>query len=297
MPSPIVSGAEYLALPRAPETWLIEPIIPTSGACLLYGDAKVGKSFAAIQLALAIQSGGDWFGFPVRTRGPVVYVQLDTPRSLWATRLAAIGESEPEIAHLGCADRETLDIYPFDILNPLHADLLTVALREIQPVAVVVDTIREAHSGDENDSTTMRNVVSSLVASTQPAALITVAHSRKSIGDQGADLIGDNRGSNYVVGRMDSIIRFTRRTMHYTGRAVEEGTIRIHREDNGLWTADNDEVQAHIEAVLADSSLTTTRARAQELAVKIGKSEEAARSILRRHSLATHTQSDARQSG
>ena len=281
----IVSGVEYLSLPRAPEAWVVEPLIPTSGACLLYGDPKVGKSFAAIQLALSIQEGREWLGFPTRARGPVVYVQLDTPRSLWASRLANIRITEPGVDRLLCADRETLDTFPFDILRPDHADLLTVSLREIQPVAVIIDTIRESHSGDENDSTTMRNVVSSLVAVTHPAALIVVAHSRKSIGDQGADLIGDNRGSNYVVGRMDSIIRFSRRTAHYTGRAIEEGSIRIHREDNGLWTPDNDEIESHIIAVMNDPSLPTVRARAMELAVRTGKSEEAARSILRRHSL------------
>lgn len=251
---------------------------------MLYGDAKVGKSFAAIQLALSIHEGSDWFGFPVRTKGPVAYVQLDTPRSLWAARLAAIKESGVQgIDGLALADRETLDTFPFDILDTSHSDLLTVSLRELQPVAVIIDTIREAHSGDENDSTTMRNVVSRLVAATQPAALIVVAHSRKSVGDQGADLISDNRGSNYVVGRMDAIVRFTRRNAHYTGRAIEEGTIRIHREDNGLWTADNDEIDQHIASVLADDSLTTQSARARELAIMTGRSEEAARSLLRRH--------------
>src|SRR3990167_6601963 len=281
--NPIVCGADYLTLPRAPETWLVEPLVPTGGSCLVYGDAKVGKSFAAIQLALAIEQGSDWLGFPVRAAGKVVYVQLDTPRSLWATRLASIRVSHPEVDQLMCADRETLDTFPFDILNPSHSDLLTVALREINPVAVVIDTIRESHSGDENDSTTMRNVVSSLVAATQPAALIVVAHSRKNVGDQTADLIADNRGSNYIVGRMDSIISFNRRTAHYTGRAIEEGTIRIHREDNGLWTPDEDKIDHHIDYILSDSSLPTMREKAQELAIRVGKTEEAARSILRRY--------------
>src|SRR3990167_6866481 len=146
----ILSGGEDLSLPRAPETWVVEPLIPTSGACLLYGDPKVGKSFAAIQLALSIQEGREWLGFPTRARGPVVYVQLDTPRSLWASRLANIRITEPGVDRLLCADRETLDTFPFDILRPDHADLLTVSLREIQPIAVIIDTIRESHSGDEN---------------------------------------------------------------------------------------------------------------------------------------------------
>ena len=232
----IVPGLDYITLPRAPETWLIEPLIPAGGSCLLYGDPKIGKSFAAIQLALAIQEGRDWLGFQTRTAGRVVYIQLDTPRSLWATRLEAIRVTHPEVDQLMCADRETLETFPYDVLNPAHADLLTVALREIAPVAVIIDTIRESHSGDEDKSTTMRNVVSTLAAITQPAAMILVAHSRKAIGDNDPSLINDNRGSNYVTGRMDVIIRFSKSSAHIIGRAVEETTIRIHQEKNGLWS-------------------------------------------------------------
>src|SRR5688572_32876186 len=111
----IVTGLEYLKLPRAKETWLVDPILPTSGALLLYGDPKVGKSFAALQLAAALASPSveESFGFPVKTHGPVVYVQLDTPRSLWAERLEEVRESGVNTDSIHFADRETLDCFPF----------------------------------------------------------------------------------------------------------------------------------------------------------------------------------------
>lgn len=281
--SPILSGTDYLSLPRDPETWLIKPLLPTSGAAILYGDPKVGKSYAALQLALALRTGEPWLGFQIPQAGPVVYIQLDTPRSLWTLRLDELGAAGHAMNLIHYADRETIGVFPFDILNPEHKSLLIEALKPLKAVAVVMDTIREAHSADENDSTAMRNVIGELVAATQPAALVLISHSRKPSQDGGYDLLADQRGSGYVVGRMDCILRMTKKSLYFTGRGIEEGSIRISREETGFWAPETAELDIHILNVLSDKSLTTTRARAKALAILIGKSEEACRSLLRRY--------------
>jgi hypothetical protein len=148
--------------------------------------------------------------------------------------------------------------------------------------AVIIDTLREAHSGEEDSSTTSRNVIANLVAATQPAALIIISHSRKPNPDGDRDLLADHRGSSYIVGRMDAIIRLTKTRMFYTGRSIEAGDVKLEREDNGLWAPKQDDVGPAIEKVLADTSLTTLRAKARILAPIIGSSEEAAMSRLRR---------------
>lgn len=286
MPStaPIVTGAEYLALPREAEAWLIRPLIPVGGSVIIYGDAKVGKSYAALQLANALVQGGEWLGFPVTQRGRVVYVQLDTPRNLWAERLEQLKESGIPVDVIDFADRETLQTMPFNILEKEHYLLLQGAIRKISPVAVVVDTIREAHDGDENESGAMKNVVSALQAAVFPAALILISHGRKTLQDAPHDLISDVRGSNYVVGRMDAIIKFSKASMGYTGRAIEEGHVRLRRQENGLWVPATAELEAHIEAILLDTSLTTILGRAQALQKRLpDKSEESCRSALRRY--------------
>lgn len=278
----ILSADEYLAQPRSPETWLIEPLLPTGGTMLLYGDPKVGKSYAAIQLALALSGAClDWFGFPVRNPGPVVYVQLDTPRSLWAERLDTLKAAGLPVERLFLADRETLKTWPFNILNDDHFVLLQAALLDINPLAVIIDTLRESHSGDENDSTAMQIVTSRLVAATHPAALVVVSHSRKP-SENGYDLINDNRGSSYATGAMDAICRFSKKGMHYVGRAIEEGSLKLSRNDDGTWGVSDVDITPHIQAVLADPSLSSVKARAAQLALKTGKTEEACRSILRR---------------
>lgn len=276
---------EYLALPRTKEVYLIKPLIPAGGSCLLYGAPKLGKSYLGIQVATALTGmAQEWLGFPVMLAGRVLYLQLDTPRSTWADRFAEmIGKGGLQYNdNLRLADRETFAKYPFDILQPGHVQYLFDLVREHDPVAVVVDTIREAHSGDEDNSTVMRNVIANLVYATHPAALILISHSRKAQPDMDKSLMDDHRGSSYVSGRMDAILRLTRTRLYYTGRSIEEGDVRLERLDSGLWAPFLDDTKPMVEKVLHDTSLTSLRAKAKALAPLIFKSEEASMSLLRR---------------
>ncbi len=277
---------DYLKLPRDRETWLIKPLIPTSGAALLYGDPKVGKSYMGIQLALALSGqSSDWLGFPIGQVGKVLYLQLDTPRSVWAVRFYEMlqrGKLQYESSKLLLADRESIAYYPFDILQPLHMKYLRDIIQEHTPTAVIVDTLRESHSGDEDSSTVARNVIGNLVGACHPAALIVISHGRKPNPDMDKDLLADHRGSSYITGRMDAIMRLTKTRLYYTGRSIEAGDIKVQRTDNGLWQPVPDEVGPMIAKVMADVSIPSLRGKARVLATLVGKSEEASMSLLRR---------------
>lgn len=277
---------DYLHLPREAQTYLMKPLIPTAGACLLYGAPKLGKSYLGIQLALAISGQTpDFMGFPVTRPGKVLYLQLDTPRSVWAQRFEDMivkGNLKYDSSTLLLGDRETFEHFPFDILQPAHMKELNLYCQMQQPVAVVVDTLRELHSGDEDNSTTARNVIANLVGATSPAALILISHDRKPNPDRENDIMADHRGSSYITGRMDAILRLTKNKLYYAGRSIEAGDIRMERMDNGLWKEAIDEYTPIIMKVMADPTLHSWSARARVLAPLIHKSEEAAKSLLRR---------------
>lgn len=290
----IVSGSDYLALPRAPETYLIDGLLPTGGNMLIYGDPKVGKSYAALQLATCIVTGAEWLGFKIAQPSPVVYVQLDTPRSLWADRMSKLSDAGVPVDLVHQSDRELLETFPFDILEPRHFAKLVSALSSITeksdegeevdlaPGAVIIDTLREAHSGDENDSTEMQEVVAHLEAAVKPAALILISHSRKSNPEQGFSLMNDNRGSNYIVGRMDAICRFSHKTMRVTSRSLEEHGVDIERRDDGTWDVKNDDLKLAAQALIQAGG-TSVREMARSLHTAFpGKSEAACRAMLRR---------------
>jgi hypothetical protein len=278
----------YLTLPRDKEAWLIKPLLPVSGAALIYSQEKLGKTSLAIQLGAALSGGSsEWMGFGVSQHGPVLYLQLDTPRSTFAIRFEKLRQHGYPYRNENflIADRECLDKYPFDILQPTHVQHLHELVHRHQAIAVIVDTLRESHSGDEDNSTNMRNVIVNLVGATHPAALVVISHSRKPSQDMSPSLMADHRGSSYVTGRMDVIMRLTKNRLYYGGRSIEEGDMKLLRQDvDGvlLWEPDPDEIGQHLTNVLADDTLKSMRAKARVLAPLIHKSEEAAMSAIRR---------------
>lgn len=250
---------------------------------LLYGDPKVGKSFAALQLAGALQAGSNWLGFATR-KSSVVYLQLDTPRNVWQARLFDLQKKGALVGNMPhMADRESLQTWPFDILKPDHLIMLREELQQLKPDLVIIDTLRESHSADENDSTEMQEAVAALVAATQPAAMCLISHSRKPSQDEGFSLMNDNRGSSYVVGRMDAIVRFTPKSARVSGRSIEEHSLDLERADSGFWEVRNGEVDVHIVSVLLDPAHDSVRAASRALSARIDKSESACRGMLRRY--------------
>ena len=247
----------------------------------MYGDAKVGKSFLALQLVSAIQSGDNFLGFEVPSPGSVCYVQLDTPRSLWADRIETLVSKGLNLTRTKHADRDTLNCWPFDALNPEHIDILKSAV-PTDCKLVVIDTLRAAHLGEENDSKTMANVIAQLVSATQPAALLMVTHSKKPNYENGPDILADLRGSSAQVAAVDAILRLTKRSFHYVGRAVEEGSVKVERQDDGTWASAQNDIEDAVTAVIGDSSVESIKAKAKLLSSKIGRTEEACRSLIRR---------------
>lgn len=279
---------EYIEQPHGPSTWLVKDLIPMGGAGLIYGLQKTGKSAAAIQLACALSGGADdWLGFKISTHGTVLFLELDTPRSTWRLRFKALSKVGVKYSNsnLLIADRESLEYHPFDILQPMHMKYLYSLVQPIKPMVVIVDTLRKVHSGEEDSSSTMSNVVSSLQAAIHPAALILISHSRKPHVDAGHDLMSDHRGSGSVTAEMDAVMKMTKTKLFYGGRNIEEGDIRLERMETNdilLWRIRDDNEGELIQKVLCDTSLISMRAKARALGLLVGKGEEACMSIIRR---------------
>lgn len=231
-----VSGDDYVRLPRDPEPWVIQHLVATGGMTNLYGPPKTAKSFAALGMAIAVSSGAlKWLKFDVLKHGPVAYLQIDTPRSEWSRRLNQLKWFHYDVSKIFFADMY-MTPFPYNILDPSHLKWLTEEMKVIKPVMVVVDTLREVHSGDENDSTPMKMVIAALVSACKPAAIVLISHSRKespAAAMAGLDsLMSDARGSSYVAGRMDTVVKFTETSMTYKGRGLGEGRLSIVQNDD-----------------------------------------------------------------
>lgn len=155
----------------------------------------------------------------------MAYLQIDTPREEWSQRIGRLTFTEPQPHELFIADMWQVPQFPFDVLDPQKIGMgwLRDQIAAVNPVVTIIDTLREVHGGDENDSTVMRNVIANLVAACRPSAIVLLSHARKDSiltanGDD--DMMDQGRGSSYVAGRMDVIIKLTAKRMMFKGRAT-----------------------------------------------------------------------------
>ncbi len=234
-----VPADAYLNLPRSENDWVIDKILPVGGLVNVFGKPKTGKSFLALSMAKAIVNGeDDWCGYPISTPGAVAYLQIDTPREEWSNRLGKITLSTTGANRLWIADMYQVPEFPFNILNPQQTELtwLKQSIAAINPVLTVIDTLREVHGGDENDSTTMRNVIAHLVDACRPSAIMLLSHSRKdsmltATGDD--DMMDQGRGSSYIAGRMDVVMKLTQKRLMFKGRATGQTIEPVYQIEKG----------------------------------------------------------------
>jgi RecA-family ATPase len=283
-----VPSALYRTLPKSPNKWVIDKLVPVGGLVNVFGKPKTGKSFLALGMAQAIVNGDlDWEGYRIDTQGSVAYLQIDTPREEWSDRIGRLTLSPTEGRELWIADMWQVPQFPFDILDPAQTGLkwLKDQMASIQPVLTIIDTLREAHGADENDSTAMRNVLTNLVAACRPSAIMLLSHARKdtiltSNGDD--DLMDQNRGSSYIPGRMDVIIKLTQKRMTFKGRATGQLTENIIQDPaTGLIqiqpSTDDAKTTALIHQIMAQLGPTASQnAVARELAAALGVSKATA---------------------
>lgn len=286
---PFRRGPDYLALPRPEQTWILKSIIPSGGFANIFGKPKTGKSMAALQLASAVSDPrhAHFLSFPILLHGPVAYLQIDTPRSLWMERLEMVTAAGYDFSNVFFADDQDVP-YPFNILGEgydwIRREL--AAMPEL-PVLVVIDTLREIHAVSEDDSTAMKNVVSQVRAAIPSSAVLLVSHSRK--GNSAAygvptDIMDENRGSGAVAGRMDTVLWLQERTLSAKGRALPLTEIAVDQdpEHHTIRLADPF-LQSALEIIRLAPPGTPSREIARQLSTRFPKkSFEACRSLVRR---------------
>lgn len=242
-PLRFVTLNEYCELPSDPAKWIVKKLIPVGGMVNLYAKPKVGKSFLMLSIIEAlIEQRPSWEGFDICKYGPVAYLQIDTPREEWKDRISKMQQRLKDRGvgdSFWLADMWNIPNFPFNILNPDGTELtwLKGEMDRIKPILVVIDTLREVHSGDENDNTVMRNVVASLIKACRgevgsPTAIVLISHQRKDgiqAQEGNDDMMDQNRGASYISGKMDMILRLTRKRLTYKGRAVGYEFVEIEQ--------------------------------------------------------------------
>lgn len=152
LPDPESMAQVWDALPElAPP--LIDGVLRQGHKLLLAGPSKAGKSYALIELCIAIAEGRPWLGFPC-AQGRVLYVNLELDRASCLHRFRdvydALGWEPCNVASIDVWNLRGRSI-PMDKLAP---KLIRRALKK-NYIAVVIDPIYKVITGDENSADQM----------------------------------------------------------------------------------------------------------------------------------------------
>ena len=181
-----------------PPPWLIKDIIPQGGFVVFYGEAGVGKTFVALDLAMCIGSGLPWNGHQT-TQGPVVYIAAEGgfgfgPRvQAWKINHELTGN--PPVFFL----MEAV-LFREEAFRTLF--MMTLNAASLKPKLIVIDTFARSFVGhDESSAKDVSEFIHVLdrVRKITGAAVLLIHHVGKNSRRQ-------ERGSSALRGAADTMI-------------------------------------------------------------------------------------------
>lgn len=201
----LTRGSSFIDEP-SPTKWIIKEWLAAHCVAMIFGPSGAGKSFIALDMACSIASGISWQGIKTKP-GLVVYLAGEGNYGI-RKRIAswAIEHQTTQLDNLFISNR------PVDLDAPgaaAHVIKLVRSITQEQISLLIVDTVNNHMSGDENAAKDVRAMVNSCstAASALGATTVFVHHTGVSETAQGRE-----RGSSAWRGGLDFSIYVSRTT-------------------------------------------------------------------------------------
>lgn len=245
----IYSAADLMAKDFERTPWVVGSILP-EGLALLVAAPKLGKSWIALHIAVAVSLGGSVFGRYSASPGEVLYLDLETPQRRRKGRLGRLlGTSgpnpEPPPHRLFFADW-------WPQMGPDSPGVLDEVLSHRPDMRlVIVDTVAKVwpggRGGGGNAFYQEYHVLANLkdVADRHGVCLLLIHHRNK--GKEHEDPLDAISGTAAFQGAADSIWVANRKrgesvaTLYVTGREVIDRTLQLSWSPvSTMWVVDDD---------------------------------------------------------
>lgn len=178
---------------------LIDGVLRRGHKMLIAGPSKAGKSFALIEMCIAIAEGAKWFGWNC-TQGKIMYVNLELDRASCLHRFkdvyTAMGLKPQNFTNIDIWNLRGKSV-PMDKLAP---KLIRRAAKK-NYIVIIIDPIYKVITGDENSADQMAHFCNQFdkVCCELGAAVIYCHHHSK--GTQGAKKSMDRASGSGVFAR------------------------------------------------------------------------------------------------
>lgn len=214
-PEPLFeSMTDILGRDYPPESWLVRDLLRKRGTVMIDGDPKAGKSWAALDVAIALATGTPALGkFETVQQCRVAYFFAeDQARDVRNHTRALLASRNID----GEALRGWLFAQPrgrfLDITKDEDLALIVASVRKLGGVEVLVlDPLRDVHSAEEDASDDMSEVMrrKRLLGELLGCLLVVTHHTTKAETEDPAKAI---RGSGAIHGALDGMIHLRKPT-------------------------------------------------------------------------------------
>jgi RecA-family ATPase len=232
----IISFDEFIDLPRPNIDWVVDGLIPRPGIVELMGPPKTGKSFLALDLALRVARGEPFLGRESRPQ-KVLYFQLDTSERVMKDRGLTLRASgyNTKADLFGMVHPEDSE-RPVDITMAAGKEYFRRAVAKHDPGLIIVDTLRECHQEDENESAAMKHVMDVFEDVFVNRAVFMVHHTNKLSPEISVpNPILASRGSTYITGKVDAFWLLYNGKLFITSRWDEPVIYNATQTENGMF--------------------------------------------------------------
>ncbi len=290
-----IKATELVAKTFMPIKWVVQPYLP-EGLAILAGRPKIGKSWLALGIAIAVAQGGIALGSVRVQAGDVLALCLEDNERRLQRRLKALLQGSP------CPDRLDL-VTQWRRLHEGGLDDLRLWRDHHQEARlIVIDTLAKVRTprGRDRDlyeSDYERMIGLKALADEYGVAILVSHHLRKATADDPVDEVS---GSTGLTGAVDTVLILKRdraqadAVLFATGRDIDETETALHFDKaTGLWTAlgnaedyrRSQERNEIIKLLAANDPMTP-----KDVAEALGKNNSTVRALLRKMVMAGEIQ-------
>jgi AAA domain len=221
-----------------PVRWVVRDLIP-EGLTLLAGGVKLGKSWAALSIGLAVAAGTQVFNYFDTEQGKVLYLALEDYKRRMQGRLDRV-----------CGDSEGPEALQIVYKCPMMPGLLVTlnAWMEDNPDTrlIIIDTlgkVQERVKGSHNAYLTDYDAMGSIqgFALAHGIGVVAVTHTNQKTKKELADPLHQVQSTTGIIGSADTVLILERTrysnegTLELASRDISEGIFDV-QYDAGLWT-------------------------------------------------------------
>ena len=226
-----IDGAALMSQPLHPPNFVVDSLL-SQGLHILAGSPKVGKSWLALWLAVAVAKGEPVWNMATK-RGHTLYLCLEDSVLRIQNRLFEITEDAPESVHfctecaiIGQGLEEQIETFSAE-----HPGMVLVIIDTLQMVRPIHDA---TYANDYRDLSALKRLADRL-----GLAILLIHHLRK---EKSEDVFHRISGTTAISGAVDSSFTLVeerrgsaRAKLTCIGRDIEYRELELERNGDNVW--------------------------------------------------------------